>query len=167
MDIYAEQLVAKNSGSDVTMKKAGIIIAMVVLVVALIVFFSWLFPINVALGVFVCYGGFYIMSGFGVEYEYLVTNKDLDIDKIMGKRKRKRLVSVDISTIERFGKFENVENVPDGTTLVLAGSNAGEGDYYADFKHSTLGNVRLIFTPNEKILNSINASLPRLIKLQK
>ncbi len=167
MDIYAEQLVSKNTGSDVTLKKAGVIAVMVILVVGLVVFLSWLFPINVALGILVCYGGFYIMSGLGVEYEYLVTNKDLDIDKIMGKRKRKRLISIDISTIEKFGKLENAEDVPDGTTLVLAGSNAGEDDYFADFKHSSLGNVRLVFTPNEKILNSINASLPRLIKMQK
>ena len=69
-----------------------------------------------------------------------------------------------VSTFDDFGVLSADTQTPKDITTVLAGKNTGEGDYYADFNHPTLGNVRLIFTPEEKITEGLKPYLPRLIK---
>lgn len=45
-----------------------------------------------------------------VEYEYIVTNGEMDIDKIIAKRRRKRLITVNARTFERFGPFKESDH---------------------------------------------------------
>lgn len=40
------------------------------------------------------YGGYILITNMSVEYEYIVTNGEMDIDKIIAKRRRKRLITV-------------------------------------------------------------------------
>ena len=41
----------------------------------------------VILAVLVLAGGVWLLGNFNIEYEYILTNNDLDIDKVIGKRK--------------------------------------------------------------------------------
>jgi len=99
--------------------------------------------------------------GVDCEYEYIFTNGSLDIDKIIGKRSRKRLVSAECENFTSFGMLKNAPAAADGITTVLASDGTGEGEYYADFKHSSAGNVRLIFTPDEEMIKVITSAIPR------
>ena len=45
-----------------------------------------------------------------VEFEYVLTNGDIDVDKIIAQRKRKRLVSVKCSSFEELGKYKAAEH---------------------------------------------------------
>ena len=89
-DFYSEQLVAKKSGGSETAKK--ILIGVLTALVAAFLFLIIIFPLSLLLVGLVFYGGYYLMTGIDTEYEYILTNGDLDIDKITGKRKRKRLL---------------------------------------------------------------------------
>ena len=53
------------------------------------------------------YGTYFYVQNTDVEYEYTFTNGELDIDKIIAKKRRKSLVSVDISKFADFGKYED------------------------------------------------------------
>ena len=46
------------------------------------------------------YGIYWIASSRDLEFEYSVTNGDLTVDKIIHKRKRKRVVSFDVRNAE-------------------------------------------------------------------
>lgn len=59
----------------------------------------------VILAVLVLAGGVWLLGNFNIEYEYILTNNDLDIDKVIGKRKRKRMISLDVSTAEAFAPY--------------------------------------------------------------
>ena len=164
MDIFVEQIVTKKPSSTDTAKKVGISAGILIVCAFFILFLMGYFPLNILLCFLALYGGYYLFTGIDCEYEYIVTNGDLDIDKIIAKRKRKRLISVKVSTFDDFGVLSADTQTPKDITTVLAGKNTGEGDYYADFNHPTLGNVRLIFTPEEKITEGLKPYLPRLIK---
>lgn len=166
MDTFVEQIVKKNPDSKDKAKKALLIAGMLIIAFLLLIYLIGFFPFNIALFFGALYGFYYLFTGIDCEYEYIITNGDLDIDKIIAKRKRKRLISLKISTIEDFGKYNADMKPLDGATIVLAGANSGEGDYYADFRHPSIGNTRLIFTPDEKILNSMKSNFSSLLKIK-
>jgi len=159
MDNFHEHLVErKATGADIA-KNIGIIILAVVLSFILLVAGLYFFPMNLFAAVALCYGAYLLSSGIAVEYEYTVTNNEIDIDKIIGKRKRKRLITADISLFEHFGKSADAPAISDDYTVVKASDNTGEGEYFADFKHSSFGNVRILFTPDEEMLKSVEPYL--------
>lgn len=166
MDILVEQIVKKRNTSADTAKKAGIILGLSLSVVIVFVFFSWLMPINLFVAAGLIYIEFMLITGFDCEYEYIVTNGEIDIDKIIAKRKRKRLLTVKTSAFEAFGLLKDAPPPADKATIVLANGLTEEGcaDYYADFQHRNLGRARLIFTPEDKILEGLKPFLPRQLR---
>lgn len=124
-DFYSEQLVAKKSGGSETAKK--ILIGVLTALVAAFLFLIIIFPLSLLLVGLVFYGGYYLMTGIDTEYEYILTNGDLDIDKITGKRKRKRLLSTKIGDFTAFGKLEEAPEAADKVTTVLVTDGTNEG----------------------------------------
>ena len=101
MDNIAEQLVEKRrTGADLAKKiliSAGaLIIASFFMYIAMMGFF-----VMVILAVLVLAGGVWLLGNFNIEYEYILTNNDLDIDKVIGKRKRKRMISLGVRALSR------------------------------------------------------------------
>lgn len=163
-DFYSEQLVSKRAGGSDTAKK--ILIGVLTALVAAFFFLIIIFPLSLLIVGLIFYGGYYLMTGIDTEYEYILTNGDLDIDKITGKRKRKRLLSTKIGDFTSFGKLEEAPEAADKVTTVLVTDGTDEGAYYADFKHQSAGNVRLIFTPDEKTMEGVKMFLPRQLKAE-
>ena len=101
MDRFSEQLVAKQpTGKDMFLR--GLYIAAAMLLIGAFVFFLGAFGmwiIVLALSAAVIWGLVWLLQGTSVEYEYIVTNDDLDIDKIIGRRKRKRLITVSLRSV--------------------------------------------------------------------
>lgn len=168
MDNYAEQIVKRENTSSESTKKIGIIAAVIIICIILGLVFiftigTFISLIALILAAGAVYGSYILLEGLNVEYEYIMTNGELDVDKIIAKKKRKSLISIDLTKLEGFGKYsENIEE-KDGQTLVISSDNIASHEYYADFKHDDYGDVRLIFAPNEKMLNAIKIYLPRNI----
>lgn len=114
------------------------------------------------------YGCFYYASLKRIEYEYIFTNGDMDVDKIMGQRKRKRLVTIDITAIAQFGKItdeKRSEILSSEYTVIDASDNLGtDDDYYLQCKHKSLGMCYLIFTPSEEFVEELKPFFPRALK---
>lgn len=164
MDNFHECLVQKKpSGSD-NAKRIGLYALALVLSVLALYFLLVIFPLNVFLAAGLFYGAYYLGGNFSVEYEYIITGDEMDIDKIIGRRKRKRLITAPIAKLDSFGLLENAPDLPAGFTTVLASTNENSGDYYCDFNHKTFGNVRIIFTPDEETISCIEDNLSPLLK---
>lgn len=162
-DFYAEYLVQKIPTSGDKVKQVLFLVGLTLLcaVIFLFVPFGLAFMLILAL----LYGAYHLFTGFNKEYEYIITNGQLDVDRISGQRDRKRLVTVDIENFTAFGKLSEAGEEPDGTTIVLASANNGETDYYCDAKHKSAGNIRIIFTPNDKIIDGIGMYLPNTMRV--
>lgn len=162
IDTYVEQMIVKEpSNSDKTKKNLLMIgsILLSAVILWLSVNFIALMPVGVLLVIGLIYGANYLSSNFYVEYEYMITNGEMDIDKVVGKKKRSNLISMQVKDFEKFGKLSEAEPESDDTTLVVAYDGDDENAYYAEFSHETYGAVRLIFSPDENILENIKMYL--------
>ena len=162
MENFKGQLVTKGKDPSDT-KKRLLVTAAGVVVASAVVFLSMNFLNNILVGLVlaavILWGTYYILSGFYTEYEYIFTNGEMDIDKIMGQRKRKRLITAEIKSATAFGK---AVDAPDSNrTVVDVSDRSGDDNYFMDFRHKDLGETRLIFSPNEDMLELIKRYIPR------
>lgn len=174
MDIFVEQIVKKNVTNKDWAFRIFIGIAMGVLSAAAFFVFFMLIPMLAMFGLLalfgIFWGGWRLITNSDCEYEYIVTNGEIDVDKIIAKRKRVRLITAKASTFEAFGEYvESTPDEPDGATVVSAvGENESSAEtktYYADFKHPTAGNVRLIFSPEERVVEALTPFLSGQLKI--
>lgn len=169
MDVFYEQLVEKIPTSNDNAKKLGIYAGAIIIAIAIIflTISSMFAPIGILLGIGAMFGAYYLGTNLFTEYEYTITNGEIDIDKISGKRSRSRLLTVKVSDFTDFGIYS--ENIPesDDLTIVLASENSTENDWFADFEIENYGKTRLIFTPNDEFLDNIKPFLKNGLKLKK
>lgn len=168
MDIFVEQIVKKEATGKTFALKAliGLGAAAICAISVFLMLMGFAIALFIALGAL--YGAYYLMTNLDIEYEYIVTNGEIDIDKIIAQRNRKRLLSVKASVFERFGKLSDAPAVGSGVTVINAeGTSANAADsYYADFPHSAYGNVRLIFNPEEKVIEALKPYFSRLLRIE-
>ncbi len=170
MDNFAEQLVKKNeTSSDKTRRMlmttggtAGTVI------LALFGFLTLGNPVLSFLGFILAmgagYGTFFLVQSSHVEYEYAFTNGELDIDKIIAKRKRKSLLSIEVNKFTDFGKYsDDIEETAE-MTVVISSDNIASHEYYADFQHEVYGLTRLVFSPDERMIDNIKRFLPANVR---
>lgn len=164
MDTFFEQIVKiKLSG------KAIAIIAAIFFVDALILFLcfayatatvmSLMFLIVVAL----IFGSYKILKLISIEYEYIFTNGDLDIDKIIGKESRKRIVSIKCAQVEKYADYKNGMVAPGSVKKTYFFCNEdSENQKYMIVNHKDEGTVMIVFAPDERMQGAIEKYIPRL-----
>ena len=161
MDTFFEQIIAiKKSGKEISLI---ILIWLAALLLSAAAFlFLGSFGLIIILGV--GYGAWWLSSKFNVEYEYIVTNDTLDIDKITNKSSRKRISSISISKVERVEKFNPslIQNAPK-ESLVLACNQNDENAFLMVSSNENSKVSYIVFAPNEKIQNAIKKSLPKFV----
>lgn len=158
-DFLIEQLVKKNPTAKDNLKKTGL-----VAVTALSVLLIFIFPYAIWLTMILVILDFILIRRMDVEYEYIYFNGDLDIDKIMNKESRKRVFSTNIKEMEVIAPSGSQEVLgcqhikaidlstcnPESKTYEMVTSFKGE-------------RVRLIFEPDEKMLNAMRDMAPRKV----
>lgn len=164
MDHYNEQLVKKATEPSDIIKRvliaAGTILVIFFIIFGMIVFGSAALLILV-FGAF--YLSWYLLTGTITEYEYIVTNLDMDIDKISGRRKRKRLITVDLGTVTEWGEYTENKSVKVNAT-VMASDATGSCTWYLLAKHKKLGDIMVLFSPTEETAYNINQGVPYNIR---
>lgn len=163
MDNYYEQLVEKRkTGADIArmvLISLGLILGASACMFASI-YFRLTFLVIFSVGLLAL--GVWLVSGMNVEYEYIVTNNEMDIDKIIGRRKRKRLITIDLSKTSDFGGYPPEEDV-DAETTVHATTGLERNAHYLLAQHKDYGNVKVIFNPNEKLREAIAQQVPKAL----
>ena len=153
----------QTEGKDILLR--ALIAVGALLVIGVCVFaalmFSFMPLILVAFGA--GYLAYILFGSTFVEYEYIVTNNDLDIDKITGKRKRKRLVTVKLNTVKQWGEYTGKEG-RDVTSTVMASDASGYDAWYIIADHDKLGKIMVMFTPSKTTIGNINFGVPYAVK---
>lgn len=165
MDMFVEQIIyRKKTKSQVAL--AVLIMALTsILVVMLFLFLrSFALILMLPLG----YGMWWLLSGMNIEYEYCITNGDIDIDRIIARRKRERVVSVSINKLESAGRYDpkkwqgrQVDRV-----VFAAPSEKEEGLYCFSYRSKKRGHTLVVFQPNERVMDAFVKALPRLLQLE-
>ncbi|MFT9076301.1 DUF6106 family protein [Ethanoligenens sp.] len=170
MDTHVEYLVKRHVDSSTLALKILIVLASAVLGVGLL-FISLTIPVLSSLGILalvLCiWGGWMLLRRFQLEYEYILTNFDLDVDKIVAQRKRKRMMSIDLHRIDQFARFDenhrqHVESA--GIQKRLDASTHVNGEtWYLIFNHKELGKTLLLFSPDERIQQAVKKAKPQAV----
>lgn len=163
MDIFCEQLVKKQrTGKDILIS-IGFVFAAILVAFVVILFFAKFMSIGLLAIVGAFWGAVKLISNRNVEYEYIVTNSVLDIDKIMAKKSRKRVFSVDFKDIEACRPVDNGEI--NGKIIDLTPAGIEDGVYRVDFMQNAEKTV-LLFKPNIKVITNLKNASPRLVTVR-
>lgn len=159
--VFKEQLVKKEKNPKDSAMKVGIII----LAIIVIIFVNILIP---SFGVFIAlavgYGTYWFLQRFDIEYEYVFTNGELDIDAIFSKSKRKRMLAIDVKTFDLMAQIEDPMYLHEWKraqkTLDYSSGKIKPNTYGVLFtQQGEL--VHLIFEPNDSILDGMARYIPR------
>lgn len=167
MDTYVEQIVAVRKTTGEKWVQAGLWVAAVLLILTCVACFIFhllgiLSILFLAVAVAVGYGAYFLSGQMNVEYEYIFTNGDLDIDKIFSKRTRRRVGSVDCRKIERMGKYDPEAHRNENYNQRIIASNIDGETWYAVAREEDQ-TVLLIFSPGERLLAAMKTYVPRLV----
>ncbi len=164
MDVFVEQIVKRKM---LTTDK--LLIALSALLAAVLSFFIFLIstnlggwaPIGFIIGAGVIYFAWRIARSFSLEYEYILTNGEIDIDKITAQSSRRRCFSVRASKFEVFEKYDPQKIAGVSYKKRVIAGNLDETAYYVVFHHEVVGTVLFIFNPDERFLKALRPYLPR------
>lgn len=177
-DIFMEKIVRRKKDGIHYLKMTIVIITAFLLMTTLgwlmlaVAVLSFLLPIMVAGCV---YGAWWLITSMDVEFEYIVTNGEIDIDRIVHRRKRKRLFSGRAKDFEIMGRLDGDEFREAAARLPLekrAGKIkimdcsavpgfSGSWFFIANNKSSR---VMVVFDPDERILTNLKRYNPSRIK---
>ena len=146
MDIFIEHIVRKKKDA----KSYAVITLTVIAGVIALYFAPFLGAFAIFFVVAVGYAVYLVVTAQNVEFEYSITNSELDIDKIIYRRKRKRVLTLEMDKIARMEPF--IGHIPPGMKIrKYCGALTGSSLYYAIFDQGK-GREVLLFEPTEKML---------------
>lgn len=158
-DFYTEQLVKRKTSSGATAAKAGMIVLTCLSVLTVL-----LLPFGIIFPVIMIVADYILFRRLDIEYEYLYVNGELDIDIIMAKQKRKRKYSTNIGSMEILAP----QNAPEVRNVQAAKSydfSSGVDDVkkYEMIVMDGGQRIRILFEPNQAILEGIKMLAPRKV----
>ncbi|MCL2055731.1 MAG: hypothetical protein FWH02_00755 [Oscillospiraceae bacterium] len=167
-DVFIEYMVKKRRTPAVMLAKLGIALGGGMLSLAAFSFSSLLGPfgfLGVVIAFGAVYGAYLLITGFNIEYEYTLTNGEMDVDKILAQKRRKRLISIKLREVEDFGQYKAAEQASRNyQQKIFACDDPTGGDlWFASVHHKDKGATLLVFNANEKMLGAAKPFLPRPI----
>ena len=163
MDTFFEQIVSiKKSGKIIAIFLSVWIFA--VAVCLLLILSGIVGPITPILVIAIGYGAWWLTAKLNIEYEYIVTNGTMDVDKIINKASRQRVSSFELGKVERVEKYNEhlLQNVKKENVVFACNKNDPNAYLIVASKEDTKVNY-IVFTPSEKLQNAIKKSLPKFI----
>ncbi|MGN0149821.1 MAG: hypothetical protein ACI4C7_06185 [Clostridia bacterium] len=182
MDTYMEYMLKRKKDTKDILIIAGVIAAGVILTTTMIILIfalayalagsqisSFAFSVGFVLIALVWYGAYLLIGMRNIEYEYILTNSEVDMDRITSRRGRKRIVSFDFANAEicaniedaaHNGKYKNPE--PGLKVIDMTGDKTRGGVYFVDYYDDEKAEKRrVLFQPTSKMIEAIKRFNPR------
>ncbi len=163
MDTFFEQIISIKKTGKTIAGIIGILFLALIICFVIFIFSGYLGSFAFLLMLGVGYGAFKLICQFNVEYEYIVTNGTMDIDKILNRSSRKRILSFELSTVSRLEKYNKglISNI--NPKDVVFACNETDDSYLMVYQKEGKSAVYVVFAPNDKIKNAIVKFLPKFI----
>ncbi len=171
MDIFIEEIVERKRNFKHIAASFGIVLLSVLVAFVIGTFLPLLLPVLTGivplLVVAVFYLAYRIVVSQNVEYEYSMVNTEIDVDKIVNRRNRKRLTTIKVTGLEAYG-FCNSEqgtfnrylsDVSVKKIYAVAEKNSDSNYFVVYFSDSVKS--MLIFSPSDKIITNIEKFNPK------
>ncbi len=164
MDAFCEQIIKIKKT-----KKMYFIQILVWLIAAIITAFCILLmgrlPIVIFLAAASIFGAFKLGGLLNIEYEYIITNGEMDVDKIINKSSRKNVLTFSCKDVEEITVYspEKAKN-PNIKTYVCTDDFASSYIFKLSLKEG--GMCALVLSPNEKTIENMKRYIPRSVYSQ-
>lgn len=107
------------------------------------------------------YVAYKVNAMLNLEFEYISTNGLVDIDKIINKSSRKRIVSFECSKVEKVEKYSAaLIKEQQGKKTFICTDNLSEA-YIFTVPTKEFGLCRVVFSPNNAFIEHIKMFVPR------
>ena len=161
-EVFVEQIVKRR------ISISGILLRMLFIFLTLAGLMSMMilgmlgFTIAILLG----YATYLVWAYTSVEYEYSFLNGELSVDKIIGQRKRKSIANYDIKEAEIVAPFVSDAVVRASANAIIKdySTRTNNNDVYAMIINNSNGKFKVVFEPNEKVLEAMYHVRPAIVK---
>lgn len=159
-ETYVEWLIKKKTPAYLKLLK--ILSIMLTVCFVLVGFVLWpALLIGVVMGV----AAYFITMNADLEYEYLYVDKELTVDKVLAKSKRKRAATFDMNKMEIMApiKSYHLDHYKNRNDKVEDYSSGEEGQPDLRYVFYYDGKKKVIFEPNEEMVKAIQMAAPRKV----
>lgn len=169
MGTFIEQLVKKTRTKKDRLISVLIIAAAVTFIASMVLLGLTILPYLVFVAFFalmafpfICH---WLITSMNLEFEYSVMENVFTVDKIISKRKRKKVISIDIKKLERIIKLSETDLKGEQFYKCLYCGITEDGDdaFGAVFSDESTGRTMLVFSPDKKTLSAMRPFLKREI----
>lgn len=159
-DTYVECLVkVKQSGAAKFFKV--LLIVLVVLCCLVMLFIPLAFFVAIAAGI----GVYFVNLYSDIEYEYLYLDKEINVDKVLARSKRKRVATFSVDRMEVFAPINSyhLDNFKNRDVKVRDFS-IGEVQQ-PDLRYAMYyeGGEKIVFSPSENLVKALKNVAPRKV----
>ncbi len=160
-DTFIELLIERKSNALLHIAKYILYILTAIFVIGYVVVGFLSILIAIVFGI----AGYFISQRADVEYEYSFVEKELDIDVIYAKQKRKHLETFDLSKMEMMAPIhsyhlDQFRNRNDKLCDYSSGIDNEEHKLYAMYY---AGEKKVILEPNQELIDAIAYIAPRKV----
>ena len=160
-DTYVECLVKGHSSVAVKILKWVLIVLCVIFVLSMV----YTNIIGLLLGVIAGVGAYFVGLYTDIEYEYLYLDKEISVDQILGKSKRKRIGEYQVDRMEILAPVTSyhLDAYKNRQVKVKDYSSADPADERKSFAMYYEGGEKLLLTPSEDLVKAIRNVAPRKV----
>jgi hypothetical protein len=163
MDVFIEKIVVKQKESKDYFVIAGGILLGIFLILVFLYFIPTLIPF-VGMGIII--GIYFLVKSRNIEFEYIVTNGEIDIDKITDRSRRKRVFTAESKSFEVVASTKSIhytKDMKENSTILNYASSINKEDLYFIYLTYKGKKTVILFEPDEKMLKSIKSVIPRKV----
>lgn len=165
-EVFKEYLIKQKKSPKDMMMQIGLVVGATILsVIALAVGKDFIGPLVI---VGIVFGTGFLFNKFSREYEYILTNNELDIDVIFNRTSRKRVITINMKKIEIMASIKDEQHVAqlnkEGYKIINASENTNEANTYAIITQSEkFGACKILITPNDTMLEYLYRQAPNKV----
>ena len=168
MDTFYEHLVKKKFTIQNFLMILIIVLGAGLLIIGSLFISGYLGIFWLLIPCIIVYISYLLISKQFVEFEYTLTNDELDIDQITSKRRRKRLITVKCKAFDTVAAMNDpahndlIKDKSIKKVIMAAESPYSENAYFAVFTKDAIPTL-LVFEPTAQMLSTIKTFNPRKV----
>lgn len=161
-ETYVECLVARKSSMLMTFLKFFLIMMAAVL---LLFGLATGYIVALILGIVGGVGAYFATMNANIEYEYLYVDKEISIDKVLAKSKRKKAGTYSVEQMEIFAPLNShrLDSYRNRDAKTVDYSSGIESQPERRYMMVCNGGIRVILEPNEALIKAVQTVAPRKV----
>ena len=165
-EVFKEYLIKQKKSPKDVLAQTGLVGGAVIL--SFILFIMGGDFIGPILIVGIVFGTGFLFNKFSREYEYILTNNELDIDVIYNRNARKRVMTIDMKKINVMASINDERHTNEinrqGMKVINSSDNENGDNTYAIITDSEKhGLCKVLITPNDTLLEELYRQAPNKV----